>query len=129
MLPGCVAGQYAEKDIYIDLVRFSEWCKVRLVLNRCIGLDPVKRVVFTDGAVRAGRVRSLLRPDGRELNYDVISLNVGSINRETTERGVREHALCTRPISALTARLDAYQQSAAKTTSPHRVLVVRFPSP
>ena len=49
MLPGCVAGLYKEKDIQIDLVSFSQWCKVRLHQSRCVGLDPYKSIVFTEG--------------------------------------------------------------------------------
>lgn len=126
MLPGCVAGLYKEKDIQIDLVSFSRWCKVRLHQSRCIGLDPHKNVVFTEGTSSLTRHSNQLPvSDGVETKYDIISFNVGSMNRGTTVPGVQEHALCTRPISALTSKLQAFQQHTS-VGAKRRVVVVRL---
>ena len=64
MLPGLLAGHYAIDDCTIDFVRLARAAGAQLVLEAVAGLDAAARCV---------RLAS-----GRALDYDHVSLNVGS---------------------------------------------------
>ena len=65
MVPGCIAGDYTEDEITIDLVRLCAARGVRFIAERVSALDPLAR-----------QVRFTNRPP---LSYDVLSLGIGSL--------------------------------------------------
>jgi selenide,water dikinase len=65
MLPGLIAGHYADSDLQIDLARLAREAGAVVVLDRAEGLDPERRIV---------RLES-----GTKLPYDLLSLNLGSV--------------------------------------------------
>ena len=97
MVPGFVAGEYAAHELEIDAVPLARRAGARVVLAPATRIDPVARRVEVEG-----------RPS---IPYDLASLDVGSTVRGLDVKGVREHALATRPIrrliDELEARLDA----------------------
>lgn len=64
MLPGVVAGHYRRHEAEIDVARLAEAAYAELIEGAVAKLDPRRRLVTLQ--------------DGAELEYDVLSLNVGS---------------------------------------------------
>ena len=93
MVPGFVAGDYAARELEIDVVPLARRAGARVVLAAATALDPEAKRIALEG-----------RP---ALAYDVASLDVGSTVRGLELPGVREHALATRPIRGFVDRLDA----------------------
>jgi selenide,water dikinase len=78
MLPGFVAGHYRLDEIRIDLAALAARAGAKLVLGRVASLDAARRVARLE--------------DGRMLEYDIASLNLGS------ESGAPAHALAAKPF-------------------------------
>ena len=109
MLPGCVAGLYTPQDIQIELRPLARWAGARFIEARVTGIDwKAKLVRFDD------------RPN---LEYDALSINVGSTTRGHEIPGVREHALMTRPINKLLGKLEDFEKSFTSGTPPAVVVV------
>lgn len=64
MLPGWIAGHYREAECRVDLRPLARAASARLVLERIVGMDAARRCVGLS--------------DGRHIDYDLLSLNVGS---------------------------------------------------
>jgi len=109
MVPGFVAGDYAARELEIDVVPLARRAGARVVLAAATGLDPKAKRIALEG-----------RP---ALSYDVASLDVGSTVRGLDLPGVREHALATRPIRSFVDRLEA-RLAVAGGGDPLRVVVV-----
>ena len=109
MVPGFVAGDYAARELEIDVVPLARRAGARVVLAEAKGLDPKQKRIALAG-----------RP---ELLYDVASLDVGSTVRGLELPGVRAFALATRPIRSFVDRLEA-RLAAAGGGRPLRVAVV-----
>lgn len=84
MLPGHLAGHYAREDLDIDLVRLARFAGARLLVDRAVAIDPVSKVV---------RLAS-----GREVPYDIMSLDVGITSEMPTLPGFTEHAIAAKPL-------------------------------
>jgi selenide,water dikinase len=112
MVPGCVAGDYAEGETAIDAVPLARRAGARVVLAAARRVDPRARRIELEG-----------RP---ALPYDVASLDVGSSVRGLELPGAREFALATRPIGAFVREVRARVRAAADSRrgSPLRIAVV-----
>ena len=112
MLPGLVAGQYRAEDLSIDAVALARRAFASVVLEA---------VVRVDAEERRARTAS-----GRELAWDVASLDVGSGVLGSDLPGVGEHALPVRPIQDFVAGLSNLfaRARSALPGAPFRVLVV-----
>ena len=84
MLPGLVAGDYRFRDCHIDLGSLCHSTDTELVFGRLEELDLDNR-------------RAQLG-DGRELSFDLLSLNIG-LDADTRPAGVAEQALSLKPLS------------------------------
>jgi selenide,water dikinase len=93
MVPGFVAGDYAARELTIDVLPLARRAGARVVLAAATGVDPKRKTIALEG-----------RP---ALPYDVASLDVGSSVRGLELPGVRELALATRPINGFVERLEA----------------------
>ncbi len=82
MVPGFIAGHYRLDEIRIDLASLAARAGVKLVIGRVAALDAAKRVARLE--------------DGRELQYDIASLNLGS--SPAAAPGSAEHALAAKPF-------------------------------
>lgn len=110
MVPGFVAGRYRVDDLTIDVAALARAAAVPVHHEAMRDVDPFRRRLVLAG--------------GEELPYDVASLNIGSSVAGLGLPGVREHAVPTRPIERLVARIDARLVPGEGEEPPQRVLVV-----
>ena len=85
MLPGLVAGHYRFEETHIDLVRLCQWAQVRFIAGEVTGLDSAARRLSLAG-----------RPP---LEYDLVSLDIGSQPELDSVPGARAHAVPVKPVS------------------------------
>lgn len=93
MLPGLVAGHYTFEQCHIDLQPLAASAGARLVLAHAQALDAARRV--------------LTLSDASTLDYDVASLNVGSVPLAQDLPGVTAHAIAIKPVRAFLAAWDS----------------------
>jgi len=93
MVPGFVAGDYAQHALEIDVAALARRAGASVIPAAALDLDPVRRRIALAG-----------RPP---LDYDLASLDVGSSVRDQGAPGVAAHALATRPIGRFVAEVDA----------------------
>ncbi len=84
MLPGWISGHYALAQCRIDLVRLAEATDAKLVLASVVGLN-------TDQ-------RWLRLHDGRQISYDLLSLDVGSEANTSSLKALGDKLLAIRPL-------------------------------
>ncbi|RXV64312.1 selenide, water dikinase SelD [Roseovarius sp. A46] len=94
MLPGMVAGHYRQRDLEIDLVRLARFAGARLVVGAVCGID--------------AEARRITLGDGREIGYDVASVDVGVHARMPTLPGFSEHGVAVKPLGPFAARWEAF---------------------
>lgn len=82
MVPGYLAGHYARDEITIDLGGLAARTGAEFIAGTAVFLDP-------------GR-RALRLADGRQLAYDIASLNLGSLTDASLPGA--EHALPVKPL-------------------------------
>ncbi len=92
MVPGLVAGQYASHELEIDVVPLARRAGARVVLSPALAVDPVSKRIEIEG-----------RPS---VPYDLASFDIGSTVLGLELPGIREHAIPTRPIADLVARIE-----------------------
>lgn len=102
MLPGWVAGHYAQEECTVPLRPLAERAGVVLDTACATGLDAA--------------ARRLVLGDGRTLDYDLLSLDVGGVADPAAITGAAGHALPVRPVEAFVARWQA--------AAPRRLVVV-----
>lgn len=84
MVPGWVAGHYALDECAIALGPLAHAAGAELALASAVSVDAAQR--------------SVTLSDGRVAEYDVLSIDTGSIFDRDAIAGAREHALFVRPI-------------------------------
>jgi selenide,water dikinase len=90
MLPGLVAGHYSFEQAHIDLARLCQWAGVRFIAGEVTALDP-----------RARRLSLAGRPD---IEYDLVSIDIGSQPELDSVPGARQHAVPVKPVAGLWQR-------------------------
>ena len=93
MLPGLVAGHYALGDCVIDLARLAARASATVVYDRVSGLDPLRRMARLER--------------GGELEYDLASLNLGSLPNIAAVPGAAEHAFAAKSFERFVAAWEA----------------------
>ena len=84
MVPGVIAGHYSAQDCAIDLALLTQRANSELLLTTASLVSPdANKVACADGTV---------------LDYDVVSLDVGSIPAVGAAKGVERHAVMLRPL-------------------------------
>ncbi|MBK9236175.1 MAG: FAD-dependent oxidoreductase [Rhodoferax sp.] len=89
MLPGWMAGHYTQEQCRIDLRPLVRAAKVKLVLDRVTSLDTHQRCVTL--------------ADGQRVNYDVLSLDIGSETASLSLAALGEKLLPIKPLDAFFA--------------------------
>jgi NADH dehydrogenase FAD-containing subunit len=86
MLPGLIAGHYRKEQASIDVAGLAERAYTELVVDSVAAIDTASR--------------TLTLGTGKRLQYDFLSLNVGS-RVDMSSPGAAEHALPVKPFSNL----------------------------
>ena len=92
MLPGYIAGHYTFDETHIDLVPLSRFAGARFFHDEVVGLD-------TDN-------KRLLCRDRPDVNYDVLSINVGSAPDISAVPGAAANVTPVKPIDGF---VDSWQ--------------------
>ena len=85
MLPGYVAGLYNFDQCHIDLRPLAKFAGARIFVDRAIGLDLEKNQILCAN-----------RPP---VNFDLLSIDIGSTPASLTVPGATEYAIAVKPIS------------------------------
>ena len=96
MLPGVIAGHYALDRAQIDVARLAREARVEFTEGELASLDAKKRMV---------RLR-----DWTELEYDVLSINAGSLVDRSLPGA--QHALPVKPYGAFLTGIDSARRIA-----------------
>ncbi len=99
MLPGWIAGKYAEKDCRIDIRPVAEAAGVKLILQPVIAID-------ADAA-------SITLGDGRTLHYDVLSLDIGGEAQNPWAKGLEDKLLSAKPLDKFQADWQSVMEEAS----------------
>src|SRR2546428_2292496 len=83
MLPGVIAGHYAQREAIIDVARLAERAYVEFVRGAVEEFDAARR--------------SVTLRDGKQIGFDLASLNVGS-RVDSSVPGSTHHALAVKPF-------------------------------
>lgn len=110
MLPGYIAGHYSYDDCHIDLRPLAGFAGARLYHATVEGLDPDNRCVLVAG-----------RPP---VDYDLVSVNIGSRPRTVDVPGALEYALPVKPIDTWLERWRTLQAELLASPGTFRVVVV-----
>ncbi len=89
MLPGLVAGHYTFAQSHIDLESLAAWAKARFLDDRVTGLDLQAKRARCEGA--------------QALDYDLISLDIGSTPPVADIRGAHRFGIPVKPVERLLA--------------------------
>jgi len=98
MVPGVVAGHYAVADAQIDLARLAARAGVELMLDRVLSFDAQKVELEQSGP--------------RE--FDLLSLNLGSLPSYSGVPGAMEHAIAAKPFEPFLGRWNALLTTESK---------------
>ena len=93
MVPGMVAGHYAEAELQIDLVRLAHFAGARLVPGRVAAIDRAARLITVPG-----------RPP---IAYDVASLDIGTTTDLPDLPGFARHGHPAKPLDRFAAEWAA----------------------
>lgn len=92
MLPGALAGLYEPDEILIDVPRLCDERGVRLIVDRVNSIDAVKR-----------QIEFAHQP---ALNFDLASINIGSVPTEEALWQSHRIMISTKPMSTFLARFS-----------------------
>lgn len=110
MLPGFVAGHYDFHDCHIDLERLCKTAGVEFRQCHAVGIDPA-----------ANRVDC---SDGSALDFDVLSINIGSTPAAHDVPGALDHAIRVKPVSTLINTWNSILEAGKHDGAPLRIAVV-----
>lgn len=110
MLPGVIAGHYDARDAMIDTRPLARALDATLVGDEIVGLDlQARRLRLASGAV---------------LDYDVLSIDVGSRPNTGDVPGAAEHAAPVKPIDGWIARFAKIEAAFVERGHRGRIAVV-----
>ena len=109
MLPGWIAGHYTRPEIEIDLESLARRANVTLLKDCVVAMDADRR--------------SVAMSDGQQLQYDVLSLDVGSEIDTSWADALGDRLLPLRPIAGFLERWPA-RLATARDRPGFRIAVV-----
>src|SRR5512134_539839 len=110
MIPGLIAGDYSRDQCHIDLAGLSAFSHARFLDDRAVGIDPLARSV----ALAAG---------GAPLEYDLLSIDIGSTSAGAPAAGETAQVVSVKPIDRFLLAVDALR-GRARDGALERVAVV-----
>ena len=109
MLPGLVSGHYTFEAAHIDLERVTRFAGARFLRTIATGLDPAARTATC--------------ADGATLEFDLVSLDVGSTPATAGIPGASAHTLGVKPVDAFLRAWDALVERARAGALKRAVVV------
>ena len=109
MLPGLISGRYAEDDCRIDIRPLAAKAGVRLILEPVAAIDADRNMVCF--------------ADGRDLGYDLMSLDIGSEINAGWLASLSDKLLLPKPIDGFVAQWHQLLDR-AKAEAQVRLVVV-----
>lgn len=110
MLPGHVAGFYSYEATHIDLRSLAKFAQAELIIDRAIGLD-------------LGRDRVICQQ--HQLEFDYLSLDIGSTPKTITVPGAKKYAVPAKPVPVFLDAWDKLKQSVtANPQQPYAIAIV-----
>ena len=110
MLPGLVAGLYDVDDAHVDLRPLCQFAGATLIHDEALGLDLVNK-----------QVSCAARP---ALDYDILSINVGSRQATKSVPGASEFATAVKPINRFMASWTSITDRVLANSGRHRIGVI-----
>jgi selenide, water dikinase len=107
MLPGLIAGHYDYLQCRIDLEHLAGYARAEFLEMEAVALDAGERL--------------LLLADGRRIEYDVLSIDIGSTPPAFDIPGVPEQVIPAKPIEVL---LPAWEELRARGAGLKRLALV-----
>lgn len=87
MLPGHIAGCYSHDECHIDLQPLANFAQAQLYIDRVVALDLKNHKV--------------LCANGLVVDFDVLSIDIGSTPSTVSVSGAAEYAIAAKPVSQL----------------------------
>ncbi|OYD90172.1 FAD-dependent oxidoreductase [Nostoc sp. 'Peltigera membranacea cyanobiont' 213] len=92
MLPGYIAGFYTHDECHIDLQPLANFAQANLYIDRVVALDLENNKV--------------LCANGLVVDFDVLSIDIGSTPARVSVSGAAEYAIAAKPVSQLLEHWD-----------------------
>ena len=99
MLPGHVAGFYSYEETHIDLRSLAKFAGADLIIDRAIGLNTEENRVICQR---------------HQLEFDYLSLDIGSTPQTITVPGAKEYAIPAKPVPVFLKAWDELKQWASE---------------
>lgn len=97
MLYGYIVGRYSLEELRINAKEMAKEAGVNWTQGAAVSIDPERKVLLTE--------------QGKVLEYDAVSFDVGSLTFGTGTTGVIEHAMLLKPNDRLSAVTEALQKA------------------
>ncbi|HEX7811512.1 MAG TPA: FAD-dependent oxidoreductase [Burkholderiales bacterium] len=110
MLPGWIAGHYARADCHIDLAALARFARCRFLRSACNGINAEAGLMFCG--------------NGEHLEFDLVSVNIGSRSPAFETDGALEHAVAVRPVGQFVLKWEEVCRALASGSGPDRIAVV-----
>ncbi len=109
MLPGLIAGHYRYDECHIDLDYLARFAGARLVQSLACNVDTLRRqIVLTDGAA---------------IDYDLLSINIGSTSAHPALPGAADEAIAVKPVEEFLPAWNGLVER-ARTGDLKKILIV-----
>ncbi len=109
MLPGLIAGLYASGEAHIDIEPLCRLADANFVLDEAAGIDLAsKRVICASGP---------------PLDFDLLSIDIGSAPNIRGVPGAAEHAIPVKPIDSFLVRFEAVRRSILEGRGGARIVI------
>ncbi len=110
MLPGFIAGHYDYDECHIDLGPLARLADARLYHSEAQGLDLKNNQVIL--------------PDRPTVNFDLLSINIGSRPNSVSVPGIEEFAIPAKPIDHFLVKWQALQDKILNTQGAFNLVIV-----
>lgn len=110
MLPGFIAGHYDYDECHIDLGPLARLAGARLYHSEANGIDLDNNQVIL--------------PDRPTVNFDLLSINIGSRPSNINVPGVEEYAIPAKPIDHFLVKWQALQDKVMASQGDFNLVIV-----
>ncbi|MHC5934527.1 FAD-dependent oxidoreductase [Nostoc sp.] len=100
MLPGHIAGFYSHDECHIDLRPLANFAQAQLYIDRVVALDL--------------KNNKILCANGLVVDFDVLSIDIGSTPATVSVSGAAEYAIAAKPVSQLLEHWDELIEAVGK---------------